>query len=381
MSDDKSQEYFSDGLTEEIITALSKTPQLFVIASNTTFTYKGKPVKVKQVSEELGVRYVLEGSVRRAEERVRITAQLIDAQKDHHVWSERYDRELKDLFSVQDDITKNIITAVHVQLTDGERARMFAKGTSNLHAYLKTAEAQWHVNQSTKESVLRAQQLAEEAIALDPNYAHAHMTLGSVHGYFLWLGMSHSPGDSLKRSIELMQKAVALNETSGEAHSGLGYWLAMARQYDKAVAEGERGMALEPNSDRVLHHYAATLTFAGRREEAIPLFREALRLNPKPPNLYYRHFGIALRDSGQYDEAIAVTKKAIEQGPNDVMAYMVLASACQLAGREDEARAAAIELLKINPAFSLERLAQTTPHKDRAVAERFIEALRKAGLK
>lgn len=381
MTDDPKQEFFSDGLTEDIITALSKHPKLFVIARNSSSTYKGKPVKVHQVAEDLGVRYVLEGSIQRSGDRVRITGQLIDAFKGHHIWSERYDKELKDLFSIQDDITKNIITAVHVKLTEGERARVFAKGTSNLYAYLKTMEAQWHVNQGIKEGVLRAQPLAEEAITLDPNYAYAHITLGIVHMYFVWLGMSQSPGDSLKRTIDLWQKAIALDETSGEAHVLLGYGLLMARQYDRAVAECERGMALEPNSDRVLHYGASILTFVGRREEAIPLFREALRLNPKPPNTYYRHFGVALRDSGRYEEAIAVAKKAVEQEPKDTIAYMVLASSYQLAGREEEARAAAGELLRINPAFSLERLAKTTPHKDRAVAERFIEALRKAGLK
>jgi adenylate cyclase len=306
---------------------------------------------------------------------------LVDALKGHHLWSERYDRDLKDLFAVQDDITKRIITAVHVELTDGEMARVLAKGTSNLHAYLKATEGMWHILQTTKEGALRARQLAEEAISLDPNYAYAYMTLGFAHGVSVWLGISPSPGESMKRCIELMQKSVALDDSSGEAHAGLGYWLVLARQYDKAVAEGEKGMALEPNSAGVLQNYAAILTFVGRREEAIPLFREALRLNPRPPNVYYRQFGIALRDSGRYDEAIALQKKAIEREPNDTLAYVVLASSCQLAGREEEAHAAAKELLKINPAFSLERLAKTTPHKDREVAERFIDALRKAGLK
>jgi adenylate cyclase len=161
----------------------------------------------------------------------------------------------------------------------------------------------------------------------------------------------------------------------------LGYWLVLARQYEKAVAESEKGMALEPNSAGVLQHYASILTYVGRREEAIPIFREALRLNPRTPKAYYRQFGVALRDSGRYDEAIALQKKAIEREPNDTFAYIVSASLYQLAGREKEARAAAKELLRINPAFSLDRLAKTTPHKDREVAERFIEALRKAGLK
>jgi adenylate cyclase len=380
MSDNPEQDFFSDGLTEEIITALSKTPQLFVIASNTSFTYKGKPVKVKNVSEELGVRYVIEGSVRRAGERVRITAQMIDALKDRHLWAERYDKEFKDIFSIQDDITKKIITAVHVKLTEGERARVFAKGTSNLQAYLKAVQADWFVNQATKDSVLRAQQLAEEAIALDSNYAYAHMALGTVHIYFVWLGISQSPRDSLKSAIHCWQKAVALNPESGEAHALLANGLVMARQYDKAVAECERAMVLEPNSYRTLYPCASALTFVGRREEAIPLFREALRINPKPPNSLYRHYGVALRDSGRYDEAIEVSKKAVEQGPDDMIAYVVLGSSYGMAGREEEARAAAKEILRINPKFSVARLEKISPHKDRAVAKRFCDALRKAGL-
>jgi adenylate cyclase len=381
MTKDPTQEPFCDGLSEEIITALSKTPKLFVIASSTTLTYKGKPVKVKQISEELGVQYVMEGSVRKAGDRLRITAQLIDALKGHHVWAERYDRDLKDLFAVQDEITKNIITAVHIELTEGEQARIFAKGTANLQAYLKASEAYWYGSLATKESVLRAQQLAEDAIALDPNYADAYKALATVYGVAVWLGMSKSPAESLKRCIELCQKAVALDDSSGAAHATLGYWLVTVRQYDKGLAEGERAIALNPNSADVLHLYAAILTWVGRREEAIPLFREALRLNPKPPNVYYRHFGVALRDSGQYDEAIAVAKKAIEREPNDLVAYLCLASSYGLAGREGEALAAAKEVLRINPTFSLERLAQTTPHKDPVVRERFIDALRKAGLK
>jgi adenylate cyclase len=381
MSSDLEQDFFSDGLTEEIITALSKAPQLFVIASNTSFTYKGKPVKVRDVSKELGVQYVIEGSVRRAGERVRVTAQMIDALKDRHLWAERYDKEFKDIFSIQDDITKKIITAVHVKLTEGERARVFAKGTSNLQAYLKTVQADWFVNQATKDSVLRAEKLAEEAIALDPNYAYAHMALGSVQIYYLFLGMSQSPRDTLMRAIQQYKKAVELNPASGEAHALLAYGLVMARQYDKAATECERAMVLEPNSYKPLYHCASALTFIGRREEAIPMFRDALRINPKPPNSLYRHYGVALRDSGRYGEAIEMSKKATERKPNDLIAWVVLASSYGLAAREEEAKAAAKEILRINPAYSVDRLEKVSPHKDRAVAKRFCDALRKAGLK
>ncbi len=171
MTDDPRQESFCDGLSEEIITTLSKIPKLFVIARNSTFTYKGKPVKVQQVAEELGVQYVLEGSVRRAGEQVRITAQLTDALSGHHLWAERYDRKPKDIFAVQDEITKHIITALQVKLTDGEQARVFSKGTKNLDAYMKVMEATWYSYQTTIEGNIRARQLAEEAISLDPNYA------------------------------------------------------------------------------------------------------------------------------------------------------------------------------------------------------------------
>ncbi len=181
MSGDPEQEYFSDGLTEEIITALSKIPKLFVIARNSTFTYKGKPVKVKQVSEELGVQYVLEGSVRKAGDEVRITAQLIDALSGNHLWAERYDRNLQGIFAVQDEITKKIITAMQVKLTEGEQAQAAARGTNSLDAYLKTLQANALINRVNPESNALGKQLAEESIALDPDYAWAYYALGRAH--------------------------------------------------------------------------------------------------------------------------------------------------------------------------------------------------------
>jgi len=381
MSGDPEQEYFSDGITEEIITALSKTPKVFVIARNSTFTYKGKPVKVQQVGRELGVKYVLEGSVRKAEDKVRITAQLVDAQTGHHLWAERYDRNLKDIFEVQDEITKNIITALNVQLTEGEQARLYAKGTANLNAYLKAKEAEWYYLQSTKDGLLKAKQLSEEAIALDPNYAYAYGTLSMFHGLSIFLGMSKSPQDSLQLAIELCQKAIALDDSLAIVHAGLGYWLAVARQYDKAVAEGERAIALAPNSADVIYNYASILCYVGRFEEAIPLFREALRLNPMPPNSYYRHFGMTLREAGHYGEAIAITKKAIEKEPDDLLAHVGLIVHYTYEGRMDEARAAAREVLRLDHNFSADQFGKVLPIKDQAVTARIIESLKKAGLK
>ena len=207
------QEYFSDGLTEEIISALSGVPKLFVIARNSTFTYKGKPVKVQQVSEELGVRYVLEGSVRQAGDKIRITAQLVDALDGHYLWAKRYDRNLGDIFAVQDEITKEIITAMQVKLTQGEGAKAASKGTNNLEAYLKCLQANELISQLNPESNALGRELAEEAIAFDPDYAWAYYTLGRTHTVDVWVGTSKSPKESIEKAIELMQKALALDDT------------------------------------------------------------------------------------------------------------------------------------------------------------------------
>jgi adenylate cyclase len=338
-------------------------------------------VKVKQVAEELGVQYVLEGSVRKSEDRVRITAQLIDALKGHHLWAERYDRTLKDILAIQDEIAKKIVTALQVKLTEGEQASVYGKGTNNLEAYLKIVEANWLLHQSTKEGVIKARLLAEEAISLDSNYALAHNTLGRCHILEIWLGLSKSPKEWVMRAIELYQKAIALDSSLAHARIRLGYvYAVMIRQHDKGIAEGEKALALAPNSADVVNSYAIILTFSGRWHEAIPLYREAIRLNPKPPNNYYRHFAVALREAGQYDEAISLLKKAIGQEPNDSLAYLVLTTVYSYAGRQEEARAAAREILRINPKFLIERLPQGT-HRDLAIVEHENEALRKAGLK
>jgi adenylate cyclase len=381
MTDDPRQESFCDGLSEEIITTLSKIPKLFVIARNSTFTYKGKPVKVQQVSEELGIQYVLEGSVRKAGEQLRITAQLNDALTGHHLWAERYDRNPKDIFVIQDEITTHIITALQVKLTEGEQARVFSKGSKNLDAYTKIMEARYLFSQTTIEGNIRARKLADEAISLDPNYAPAYRVLAQANIGDIWLGLSKDPQESLKKSIELYKKAIALDDSFAMAYAGLGYTLMMARRYDEAISKMEKALELEPNSADVIYTYANILIYTGRGEEAISFFKNAIRLNPKPPNVYLRHLAVALRDTGRYEEAITQLKKAIEWEPRDIMSYIVIASTYSMAGREKEAREAAVEVLKINPKFSLEKLEKIHPYKDIPEKERYFNALRKAGLK
>ena len=361
MTDDPRQESFCDGLSEEIITTLSKIPKLFVIARNSTFTYKGRPVKVQQVAEELGVQFVVEGSVRKAGEQVRITAQLNDALTGRHLWAERYDRNPKDIFVIQDEITKHIITALQVKLTEGEQARIFSKGTKNLDAYMKAVEAIYLCHQTTIEGNIRARQLAEEAISLDPNYASAYRALALANIIDIWLGLSKDSEESLKQSLELYKKAVTLDASYAMGYVGLGYALMMARKYDEGIAQAERGLELAPNSADVIIGYANILLYTGG--DSIPFFERAIRLNPKPPNLYLRKYAEALCDLGRYEEAIAQFKKAIEREPGDVFANIFLTATYSMAGREKKARAAAAEVLKINPKFSLEQFAKKKKKK------------------
>jgi TolB-like protein len=381
MSEGPKQEFFSDGITEEIITALGKVPKLFVIARNSTFTYKGRPVKVQQVSEELGVQYVLEGSVRKDGNNIRIAAQLIDALTGNHVWAERYDRNLKDIFAVQDEITKKIITAMQVKLTEGEQAQAHAMGTKNLEAYLKYLQARELSNRLNPESNALAKQLAEEAIALDPMYAWAYSVLAHTHIADSWLGTSKSPRDSIEKSIDLLQKAIILDDTCADAHRLLGYTFSMTGQHDKAVAEGEKAVALNPNSADSHMQFGKILTFAGRYEESIPELQKAIRLNPIPPNIYLYSLGISYTLMGQYNEAITWCEKAVRREPNSLFARLFMAAVYSRAGRDEEARIEAAEVLRINPKFSLEKFAKSVTYKNQEDVERTVSALRKAGLK
>ncbi len=381
MSGDPGQEYFSDGITEEIITALSSVPKLFVIARNSTFTYKGKPVKVNQVAEELGVRYVLEGSIRKAGDKIRITAQLIDALTGHHLWAERYDRNLKDIFSVQDEITKNIITAMQVKLTRGEQARTAAKGTNNLEAYLKLLQAREKMFQVNKENNALAQRLVEETIALDPDYASAYALLGATQMIDVLLGSSKSPKDSIKKAIELSKKALSLDESLASAHSVQGFIYAMTGQHDKGIAEAERAVELDPNSANAHHHWCLTLRLADRPDEAIPVCKKAIRLEPYAPAAYYYNLGMAYLSARQCEEAISACEEALRRENNNLIAHVNATAAYSICGRDEEARATAKEVLRISPKFSLEKFLKNISVKNQADREQYVEALRHAGLK
>jgi TolB-like protein/class 3 adenylate cyclase/Tfp pilus assembly protein PilF len=380
LSDDPKQEYFSDGLAEEIITALSKVPKVFVIARNSTFSYKGKSVKVNQVAEELGVRYVLEGSVRQAGDQVRITAQLIDALTGYHLWAERYERDLRDIFVLQDEITLKIIEAMQVKLTLGEQARMAAKGTDNLEAYLKYLQASEFAVQLNREDNARARKLAEEAISLDAEFSMAYQILGGTHLVDIIIGSSESPKESLQQAFELANKALTLDDTNANAHADLSYLFLLRRQHDQAIAEAERAVALAPNAAYINFSVGRALRYAGRPEEAITWGKKAIRLDPLPGG--YLLFGLchAYWFAGRSEEGVPMCKKAILVSPKSVPAHLFLAGTYVSLGRMEEARAEAQELLKIDPKFSLAYWGKTLPFKRKTDSDRFVAALRRAGL-
>ena len=379
MTGNPKQEYFTDGFTEQIITTLSKIPALFVISRNSTFTYKGRPVKVQQVSEELGVRYVLEGSIQESGARIRINVQLIDAKSGQHVWAESYDRDLKDIFGLQDEVILKITSAMSVNLTAGEQARAWAEGTKSLEAYLKLMQGREYLRKGNRESNALARRIAEEAIALDPKYAEAYALLGAAHMNDVYLATS-SPKESIAKAIELTQKALAMNGSLAEARSRLGVLYSWSGRYEEGIAEAERGVELDPNSGQANFLLAQVLRYAGKSKEAIPLIQKALRLEPIPPDIYVQNLALVYFQTGDCKEALAACEKGLKRDPDHLSSRVIMAAVYGSCGREKEARKEAAEVLRINPKFSVESFTKNLPYKNPSDRDRTIQGLRKAGL-
>jgi len=380
MSNNKEQDYFSDGITENIITAISKTNKLFVIARNSTFVYKGKPVKVKQIAEELGVRYVLEGSVQKSEDRVRITAQLIDAIGGHHLWAERYDRNLEDIFSLQDEITMKIVTAMRIELTDGEQARMWGDQYENIDIFLKAMEGNRLYRAFTKETLQRYGQLGYEMIDIDPESPAGYLVRGWYNYRLALLGQSKNPKEHIEKAFKMAQKATSLDEFDPFAHILLGMIYSMRREYGKAIAQGERSIELFPNGAMPRGVFASLLCYADMPDEALGHITQAIRLNPSPASWYYVTLGKCYRAKGQYDKALAAFKKARQINPKAMINHLCLAMVYALLDRQDEAEAAAKKVLEINPDFSVALTTKAWPYKNQAHLKLMIDAMRKAGL-
>jgi TolB-like protein/Tfp pilus assembly protein PilF len=377
LSGDPEQEYFSDGLAENIITALSKVGELFVIARNSSFTYKGKPVKVQQVSRELGVRYVLEGSVQKSGDRVRITAQLIDAKNGQHIWAEKYDRDFKDIFEIQDEITMKIVNALRVELTEGERARIYTKQYKSLDVYLKAAQANSLYNKGTKEALIRHGQLTQEIIDAEPESPAGYRARAYYHNALAARGVS--PSENFKKALALAQKALSMDASDGSSYMLLGLTYSKVKEFEKALEFGKRSVGLLPNNDLALSTYGSTLADAERFEEAISYQKQAIRLNPFPPWYYYYHLGRCYFFTGQYEDALKEFKKGLQHAPNSYTLHAYLASTYAQLDRIEEARKSATKALEINPNLSVSGLRKRWRYKTRNNLEVAVAAMRKAG--
>jgi adenylate cyclase len=380
MSGDPSQEYFSDGLTEQIINGLCKVSNLFVIARNSSFAYKDQSVSVKQIAKELGVRYILEGSVQKSGDRVRITAQLIDAITDYHMWSENYDRDLEDIFALQDEITMRIVETMQIKLTMGEQARLWAGMTKDIRAYDWFVRAFDAYSQMNEKDNKQAQRHFQEAIKIDDSYAMAYAWLGITYIADIFYGWSKNPVESLAKAESCAEKALAINDSYDHAHLLLAWTNMPKRNYDGAIKASERAIELNPNGADAHYSLAWIHCFADNIDQAIELSKTALRLNPIPPHNYFTTLALAYRISGRYAESIELVNKCLDENPNNLQALLILAACYSFLDKVGDANKASKEILRINPKFSTVNYVMTLPYKNQDVANKYIDALRKAGL-
>ena len=381
MSGDPEQEYFSDGITEDIITDLSKLSGLLVIARNSSFTYKGRAVDAREVAREFKVSHVLEGSVRRAGGRVRITAQLIDAATGHHVWAERYDRGLEDIFAVQDEITREIVAALDVKLLRGEQSTVWRQSLRRpdaLDAYYRGLD---YLNRITREANVQAAHSFEQVIRLEPDSPLGYLGTAWTHLSASRYGWSDSAPESLKQAAELARKALALDELCADAHALLGYHHLLALAHDEAIAAGERSVALSPNHADNAANLACSYAVSSKPAEAIAMMERAIRLSPIYPAWYLNILGFGYYQSGQYEEAERVLKLALQREPAYSDCRLILAAAHHARGRMDEARREAREVMRHKPDFKLSEFeAHLVIVRDRAMLARFLDILRELGL-
>jgi adenylate cyclase len=384
MSDDPQQEYFSDGMTEDLITDLSKISGLFVIARNSTFAYKGKQVKIRQVAEDLGVRYVLEGSVRRAGDQVRINAQLVDATTGQHLWAERYDGIMRDIFSLQDRINQRIVAALAVQLTEGEKTQVAQKWTMNPAAYDEYLRGREHTSRLTADEYNKAEVCYKRALALDPNFSQALAALASLYlirAQFRFV-MKGWVVYGQRRLLAAQYLREAMKEPTPLAYRLSGDMDLLMRMHDAAISKIEKALSLDPNDPSIHGSLSWALCMAGRPAEAIESARRAMRLDPINPDRYLYNIGVAQFCLGNMEEAVAVLEKSLKVNPDQTIAAGPLAAAYAHLGRNEEARAAWETLRKDwgDLMSYLPGVMYYYPFKDRRVADSLFEGLKKAGM-
>jgi adenylate cyclase len=383
MSGDYEQEYFSDGIAEDIITALSRFRWFFVIARNSSFTYKGKTVDVKDVAKNLGVRYVLEGSVRKAGNRLRITAQLIDAPSGHHVWAERYDRDLNDIFAVQDEITERIVTSVGPEFLSAEMQRAQRKDLRSLDSWDYVMRAAFHHSRYCKEDVAEAQRLLRKAIELDPLNAGGFCLLAFTHLTQVQFGWSESRDQSIQEAAKAAQSAVAIDDRDAWAYTALGLVDLISRRYDDAMRRLEKAIELNANLANAYGGLGQALALAGEYDGAVIQINKAVRLSPHDPFIVYwfGHLGLAAFADERYEEACEWGSKAVRENPRFPGGHRLLAASYGQLGRMKEAAIELKELLRLMPGMIPDDVRKQVPFKKPRDMERYIDGLRKAGLK
>ncbi len=379
MSGDPEQGYFADGITEDIITDLSKVSGLFVIARNSSFAYKGKSPDVRKVSRELGVRYVLEGSVRKAANRIRINAQMIDGTTGGHLWAERYDRGIEDIFAVQDEVTRTIVGALKVKLTPGEETRREGRAKVDPEAYDLLVRSRQTMMQLSAQASREARGMLERVIAIDPELAAAYARL-SIIAFAEYVNQWNDAGpDNLTQSMELARKAIELDDTEPQAHISLALILAWTRSLDEAEVHAERAVALDPNSADAYTALGSIKDYQGRHEDAAALYTRGHRLDPQF-DMSLHFLGRALLTLGRFDEAEIAFKRRLTLAPRSDMTRFYLACLYGHTGRHEEARRYWKEMLEVNPNFSLDHLKRILPYRDPTTLDRLVDGLREAGI-
>lgn len=380
MGSDAEQEYFADGISEDIITALSKWRWLFVIARNTSFVYKGKAVDIKQVGRDLGVRYVLEGSVRRAGNRVRITAQLIEAAAGAHLWGERYDRDLADTFAVQDEITESVVGAIEPELRQVEQQRAVRKSAETMDAWDHYMRAMWRFHQFNAEDSAKAERLMRQAIELDPGFAPGYVGLARVFTQKVVFEWSEDLDGDRRAAYAAARRAVELDEKDPYTHYALGWASLLMRQHEDAIAEAQKAIDLTPNFALAYYMLGVARVLLGRFEQANDPFRRAMRLSPHEPLTFFFCYYLALAQYHQehYEEAAKIARMGIGIRPTHMLFRALAASYGQL-GRAEEARAALAEMRRLMPKAAERLWDVMNPYLDPAHRAHFVEGLHRAG--
>ncbi len=377
MSDDTDQEYFADGITEDLITDLSKVSGLFVIARHSTFMYKGKAVKIREIAEDLGVRYILEGSVRQSGDRMRITVQCIDALTGGHLWAERYDRERQDIFAVSDDVVQRVVSELAVTLKVSEQERLFRRHTENLEAYETFLQAR-RVLTATKEATLEVKKLYERVIDLDPHFAGGYAGLSFVISRMVRHGFSASPKEDMERTFTLAQQAVATDDTFGWSYVALGSAYSLKGEHDKAIATIEEGIRIQPNFADAYRYRGFFLHWAGRGDEAIDSVKKSIRLDPAYERLI---LGMTYFTAGRYEDAIAtINQNYADLARKGHLILYFLAASYAAIGQDEKAREVMKVCLEKHPTTTLSSYSHLPLYKKPEDRERYANLLRRAGM-